>query len=93
LTPRYICKKKYQYTNQLLDSIQEGVFTAKHITYNSHNLPIEVSCRFGVEADKSEENSCGKTMYLYNDINLPTTVIVYHGDGKLQSKITYKYCF
>lgn len=93
LKPRYICKKKYQYTNQLLDSIQEGVFTVKHITYNSHNLPIEVSCRFVAEEYKNEEASCGKTIYLYNDINLPTTVIVYHGDGKEQSRISYKYYF
>lgn len=93
LKPRYIWQKKYHYTNQLLDSIEEDVLTLKYITYNSHNLPIEVSCRFEAEEDKNEEASCGKTIYLYNDKDLPTTVIVYYGDGKEQSRISYKYYF
>jgi hypothetical protein len=56
-------------------------------------LPIEVSCRFEAEEDKNEEAPCGKTTYLYNDKNLPTTVIVYDGDGKEQSRVSYKYYY
>ena len=91
LKPRYIWQKKYHYANQLLDSIQEGVFTVKHITYNSHNLPIEVNCMYSI--DDGNKGDCGKIKYTYNELFLPTQVLQYNAEGILISKIVYKYSF
>ena len=91
LTPSYNWQKKYHYSNQRLDSIEENNQTLKYISYNSIHLPDEVNCMYFI--DDGNKGNCGKIKYTYNELFLPNQVLQYNAEGILISKIVYKYSF
>jgi len=89
IKPKFITEKKYFYTNGKLTLIEEEPLIKKHFSYNVFGLPKEVLIKSN---DKTGE-LLSKTVYLYNEKNLPTEVSVYDNANKITSRRLYTYTF
>ncbi len=89
IKPKFIPEKKYFYTNGKLTLIEEEPLIKKHYSYNAFGLPKEVLIKSN---DKTGE-LLSKTVYLYNEKNLPIEVRVYDNTNKIRSKRLYTYTY
>lgn len=89
IKPKFIAEKKYFYTNGKLTLIEEEPLIKKYYSYNALGLPKDVL----IKSNDETQELLSKTVYLYNEKNLPIEVNLYNGENKITSKRIYKYTF